>query len=89
MPTIAMFNGIVIYMYWADHGVPHLHAIRGDQEAVFAIPTGELLEGEVSRRTRRLVTAWIELRRPALLENWRRGQIGVPFEKVPGPEDDA
>ena len=89
MPTIAMFDGIVIYMYWADHGVPHLHAIRGDEEAVFAILTGEILEGRVSRRTRRVVADWIESRRPALLENWRRGQDGVPFERIPGPENDG
>jgi hypothetical protein len=87
MPAIASFNGIVIYMYWADHGVPHLHAIRGDEEGVFSIQTGELIEGEVARRTKRAVSAWIELRRDELLANWRRGQERVPFEPVDGPDE--
>jgi hypothetical protein len=34
MPTIAFFSGVTVYMYWADHGPPHLHAIHTDGEAV-------------------------------------------------------
>jgi hypothetical protein len=29
--------GIVIYMYYRDHGAPHFHAIYGGQEAVITI----------------------------------------------------
>ena len=86
MPTIAMFQGIVIYMYWAEHGVAHLHAMFGEEEAVFSIETGEIMAGDMSRKRRKLVSAWIELRRPVLMENWRRGRNGLPFERVPGPE---
>ena len=57
MPTIAMFQAIVIYMYWAKHGVPHLHAIFGDEEAVFSIETGKLIAGEMRRKRRQLVWA--------------------------------
>ena len=38
MPTISMFYGILIRMYWQDndhHKVPHFHAYYGDNEAVF------------------------------------------------------
>jgi hypothetical protein len=88
MPAIAMFQGIVIYMYWAEHGVPHLHAMFGDEEAVFSIETGKVMVGTMNRRRRKVVSGWIELRRTELLENWRRGQIGLPFERVPGPENE-
>lgn len=27
MPTISVFYGIVIEMYWREHGPPHFHAI--------------------------------------------------------------
>jgi hypothetical protein len=88
MPTIAMFQGIVIYMYWAEHGVAHLHAVFGEEEAVFSIETGKVIVGKLARRRRELVSAWIELRRSVLLENWRRGRDGLPFERVPGPENE-
>lgn len=88
MPTIAMFQGIVIYMYWAEHGVPHLHAMFGDEEAVFSIENGAVIVGEMEKKRRKLLAAWIELRRAELLENWRRGRNGLPFERVPGPENE-
>lgn len=88
MPAIALFQGIVIYMYWSEHGVPHLHAIRGDEEAVFSVETGGIIVGAMARRHRRIVSDWIELRREALLENWRRGRNQLPFLKVPGPENE-
>jgi len=87
MPTIASFYGITIYMYWADHAPPHLHAIYSGEEAKFAILTGELIEGDVSRRTSLIVREWIALRREALMENWQRGQDLVPFERIAGPTD--
>jgi len=30
MPIIARFYGIVIKMYFKEHGVPHFHAIYGE-----------------------------------------------------------
>lgn len=88
MPRISYFYGIEIYMYWADHGRPHLHAIYGGEEAVFAIGDGEMMAGVMRRRTAQLVRDWIALRRDALLENWRRGQDQVPFEQIDGLDDE-
>jgi len=31
MPVISRFLGIVISMYHREHGVPHFHAVYGDQ----------------------------------------------------------
>lgn len=35
MPTISMFYGIVIRMYYDDHNPPHFHAFYGDYKAIF------------------------------------------------------
>ena len=35
MPTISIFYGIVIQMFWRDHNPPHFHALYGEHEAVF------------------------------------------------------
>lgn len=48
MPTISMFYGIIIYMYFYDnikHKLPHFHAAYGEDDAVFAIAGGEVIEG--------------------------------------------
>ncbi len=37
MPRISEFFGIVIYMYWRDHGPPHFHAIYAEEEALISI----------------------------------------------------
>ena len=35
MPVIARFYGILIKMYFREHGVPHFHAIYGEFNGVF------------------------------------------------------
>jgi len=45
MPTIAIFYGIVIQMFWDDHNPPHFHAVYGDDEVVITISTLEVLRG--------------------------------------------
>lgn len=37
MPTICTFFGIVIQMFWREHGPPHSHALYGEHEAVIDI----------------------------------------------------
>ena len=48
MPSISMFLGIVIYMYFRDdktHKTPHIHVEYQDYEASYSITDGELLAG--------------------------------------------
>jgi len=73
MPSISMFYGIVIYMYFKNnrqHNKPHIHARYQGDEAVFTIPDGELLEGNIPNSKMRLVQACIELHRDELVANW-------------------
>lgn len=44
MPVIATFFGIVIRMFYREHGVPHFHAEYQGQQATFTFD-GELLAG--------------------------------------------
>jgi hypothetical protein len=39
MPTISVFFGITIQMYWRDHAPPHLHAFYQEHEGVFDLNT--------------------------------------------------
>jgi hypothetical protein len=81
MPTISMFYGIVIYLYFFDderHKLPHIHARFQGQDASFAIHDGALLAGEIPLSKTRLVQAWIEIHREALLADWELAVNGEP-----------
>ena len=58
MPVIARFYGIVIKMYFNEHGVPHFHAVYGEFNGVFDIQTLEMIEGDLPPRARKLVKDW-------------------------------
>ena len=47
MPVIARFYGILIKMYFKEHGVPHFHAIYAEYNGVFDIQTLEMIEGDL------------------------------------------
>jgi hypothetical protein len=84
MPTISVFFGIVVQMYWRDHAPPHVHAFYQGHEALFAISDGRVIAGHLPPAAVRLMREWIGLHRADLMANWDRGTLRQPFEKVPG-----
>lgn len=88
MPTISMFYGIVIYLYFFDderHKLPHIHAKYQGQDASFSIVDGALLSGEIPPAKAKLVAAWIEIHRESLLADWElavNGQTPFPIEPL-------
>jgi hypothetical protein len=82
VPRISEFYGIAIAMYYAEHGVPHFHALYAGQDASIAIGSVEVLAGSLSDRALRLVREWVELHRAELEENWRRARNGQPLERI-------
>jgi hypothetical protein len=45
MPTISIFYGIFVRMYYDDHAPPHFHAYYEDYEVQISIKTLEVLKG--------------------------------------------
>jgi Domain of unknown function (DUF4160) len=82
MPTISQFFGIVIRMYFDDHGPPHFHAIYGEYEAQFGIETLSILEGSLPRRVVAFVLEWANLHRDELRQNWERASRHERLEPV-------
>lgn len=72
MPEISRFLGIVIRMYFFDHGPPHFHAKYGDVEAQIRFAPLGLLGGGLPPRVLALVLEWARLHEAELQENWRR-----------------
>jgi hypothetical protein len=87
MPVISMFYGIIVSMYFMDdrrHHRPHVHVRYQDDEAVIAIPEGELLEGALPRGKLKLVLAWIEIHADDLMADWQLAVEGQqPFKIEP------
>ncbi len=73
MPTISMFYGIIIRMYFApgEHNPPHFHAYYNEYKASFNIDSIEIIDGELPRKQKRLVQAWAELHIDELKANWQ------------------
>jgi hypothetical protein len=82
MPVVSIFFGIVIRMFYREHGVAHFHAEHQGQQATFTFD-GELLAGTLRSRTaRRLIREWAMAHRAELDANWDRIKAGEPLERI-------
>lgn len=85
MAIISMFYGLIVSMYYFDnrrHHKPHIHVKYQGEEAVFEIPSGEMLEGNLQKRKIRLVQAWIEIHQDELMADWELAINGEPVFKI-------
>ena len=85
MPALSMFFGLIIYMYAKDtqkHHMPHIHVIFQDNEAVFSVPDGKLLEGKLPDKKIQLVKAWIIINQEDLMANWNLAIKGNTLFKI-------
>ena len=82
MPIISTFFGIIIRMYYREHGVPHFHVEYQGEQATFTFE-GALLAGEISSgRAVRLVKQWAGAHTEELEANWERARSGEPLERI-------
>ncbi len=82
MPTICMFYGILIRMYWDDHAPPHFHVEYSEHRAVYSIQTLELIRGSLPRRAHALVLEWAALHRSELMEDWQLCELKQQPKKI-------
>ncbi len=82
MPVIARFYGILIKMYFREHGVAHFHAIYGEFNGVFEVSSLNMIEGDLPARAHRLVRDWAEQYKDELQRMWETQD----YKKLPGLE---
>ena len=82
MPTISVFYGVAIRMYWADHTPPHFHAVYGEFEATIAIDGLSVLRGRLPRRAMALTFEWASAHREELLEDWKLCAMNLAPRKI-------
>ena len=58
MPTICMFRGIKVCIYWRDHMPPHIHAFYGGSEVLVSIEELEVLEGTIPSKQLKMLLGW-------------------------------
>ena len=77
MPEISRFLGIVIGMFFNEHGVPHFHAVYGEHKITVEIESGTV------RGTFRVEHSGWYLNGPAFTsENcWRTGSARVSVSR--------
>lgn len=81
MPELSRFLGIVIGMFYREHGVPHFHAVYGEHEISVEVETRRI-HGHFPPRALMLVLEWTELHTSELLENWRLAKQGQALKQI-------
>ena len=82
MPEVSRFFGIIIALYYNDHAPPHFHAKYGGAEATILIESGEVLDGNLSKRALRIVEEWRALHQEELMEDWKLARERQPLNKI-------
>lgn len=82
MPAISMFYGIIIRMYNnGEHNPPHFHASYQGYQAVFYL-NGDLKEGDMPIKQKKLIAAWSEIHQDELTANWELAMQEQPLYKI-------
>jgi hypothetical protein len=81
MPELSRFLGIVIAMYYRDHGPPHFHAVYGEYEATINISTGEAA-GFLPKHALNHVQEWRLLHRQELVGAWALAESQKPLPNI-------
>ncbi len=57
-------------------------------EALVAVHSGEVLQGNLPRKVASIVKDWCETHRAELLDNWRRAERFEPLDRIQGADRD-
>jgi hypothetical protein len=82
MPTISIFFGIAIRMYYDDHSPPHFHVYYGEHAAKIEITSLRLIAGSLPRRALSMVLEWATDHRDELMANWRLAEAHQPLSSI-------
>ena len=81
MPTISMFFGIIIRMYFDDHNPPHFHAFYQEYRAVFSLD-GQMISGNMPEKQSKIIEVWAMLHKDELEANWQLAKDQQELYKI-------
>ncbi len=81
MPVLSRYKGYVITMRLRrkEHNPPHIHVEYGNEEGLFTLSDGELVEGWIPKKGQKYVKEFILQYQDKLLEMWQTQN----FEMLP------
>ena len=82
MPTLAIFYGLVIQIYWRDHPPPHFHVRYAEHEAQIDIRSIAVLKGSLPRRAEAMVLEWAREHQTELLVAWEAASAGQQTAEI-------
>lgn len=72
-------------MYFMDtkeHNTPHIHVRYQDFRCVYAIPSGDVLAGELPPQKHKLAVAWIAIHADELMADWQLALEGKELFRI-------
>lgn len=81
MPTVSVFYGIIIRIYYEEHNPPHFHAYYQGYRGVFDF-NGDIISGEVPTKQGKLICAWTQLHQDELEANWMLAEAKEELIKI-------
>ena len=84
MPIISQFYGIYVYMFnelGSKHSLEHIHIKYNEYKAVYDLK-GNLIEGKLPIKQRKLVEAWIIIHKIELKQLWECIENQNGFYKI-------
>ena len=81
MPELSRFLGIVIAMFYRDHGPPHFHAYYGGNAITVEIETGRVI-GSFPHRALAHVQEWRQLHLSELMLDWDLAVLRKPLRSI-------
>jgi len=80
---LARFYGIVMAVFFREHGVAHVHAFYAEYVASIRISDCVVLEGGLPAPALRLARQWIHAHQEELLEAWTDARNGRKPARIP------
>jgi len=82
VPEVSRFLGIVVGMFYQEHGVPHFHARYGEHQISMEVES-VIVRRFFPPRALRHLSEWAEMHEEELLENWELARRGEPLKPIP------
>jgi hypothetical protein len=82
VPVVAIVDGVLIRLYYADHEPAHFHAVAGEAEMLVRIADLVVIAGDLRPSQRRTVLDWAARRQDRLALAWLRCREGQKPERI-------
>lgn len=81
VPELSRFFGMVVGMFYREHGVPHFHVVYADYRASIEVES-LIVRGGLPPRAAAMALEWARQHRAELLENWELAREGRPLRPI-------